>query len=321
MPPWFAEPGYGEFTSDPRLTDQEIQVIDEWVASGAAEGKAPRRQSVTPYSTGFSADVVVTMPVPVPVPAGATLEPQYIFLPLPFTYDRWVRGVEILPSAPTAVDHAILYVRPPRSTWLSRLQRGTPYMPSPEERKQIAQALEARENILGVYTPGASTVVWPEGMAKKIPTGSDLILEIQYINRKTEVAVDQTQVGLMVSSDPPRQRVVTLRVTPDGNSAATLPVPATLLGMRPYSPRVQTVLECDMLAAGGAEQTLLRVKPYLSGYAPHYALKTPRQLPAGTVLQWTTATSSGDEKRSPQVVGYFDIAIDPEASMKQYFAN
>src|SRR5262245_57344628 len=35
MPPWFADPRYGVFANDPRLSDQEISTITAWVDGGS----------------------------------------------------------------------------------------------------------------------------------------------------------------------------------------------------------------------------------------------------------------------------------------------
>jgi mono/diheme cytochrome c family protein len=35
MPPWLPEPGYGEFAGERRLTDQQIDTIRRWAASGS----------------------------------------------------------------------------------------------------------------------------------------------------------------------------------------------------------------------------------------------------------------------------------------------
>src|SRR5688572_31578038 len=40
MPPWFADPGYGHFKNDRRLSDAEIRAISEWADNGAVEGDA-----------------------------------------------------------------------------------------------------------------------------------------------------------------------------------------------------------------------------------------------------------------------------------------
>jgi len=38
MPPWFADPRYGHFANDARLSDDEIHLIRAWADGGAPEG-------------------------------------------------------------------------------------------------------------------------------------------------------------------------------------------------------------------------------------------------------------------------------------------
>src|SRR5947208_9903515 len=39
MPPWFADPYYGSFANDARLSTREIETIQAWVDGGAPEGQ------------------------------------------------------------------------------------------------------------------------------------------------------------------------------------------------------------------------------------------------------------------------------------------
>src|SRR6266849_5630275 len=39
MPPWLADPHYGQFKNDRRMTQAEIDTIARWVDSGAPEGR------------------------------------------------------------------------------------------------------------------------------------------------------------------------------------------------------------------------------------------------------------------------------------------
>src|ERR1700731_4182262 len=40
MPPWHADPAFGEFTNDARLSDAEIAAIIAWVKNGTKRGEA-----------------------------------------------------------------------------------------------------------------------------------------------------------------------------------------------------------------------------------------------------------------------------------------
>src|SRR5215813_2043587 len=43
MPPWFADPAYGHFANDKRLSDSEIRTISAWADGGAPEGNEKDR--------------------------------------------------------------------------------------------------------------------------------------------------------------------------------------------------------------------------------------------------------------------------------------
>ena len=43
MPPWHADPQYGKFVGERRLTDAQKSAIAKWVAAGAPEGVRDRR--------------------------------------------------------------------------------------------------------------------------------------------------------------------------------------------------------------------------------------------------------------------------------------
>src|SRR3974377_2506329 len=100
-------------------------------------------------------------------------------------------------------------------------------------------------DILLVYAPGSSPDNWPAGRAKFIPAGSDLVFQMHYTS-SGQAASDQTSIGLIFSTLPPDERVLTLHVTndhfliPPGDpdyrveARGTLPNDATLLSFFPH---------------------------------------------------------------------------------------
>src|SRR2546425_950374 len=64
MPPWHADPHYGKFGNDKRLSQQEIDTIAAWVDQGAREGNPKDLPPVPSYAEGWKIgkpDVVLTM--------------------------------------------------------------------------------------------------------------------------------------------------------------------------------------------------------------------------------------------------------------------
>jgi hypothetical protein len=38
MPPWLPQPGYGDFVEERRLSERDIQLIEDWVKQGSPAG-------------------------------------------------------------------------------------------------------------------------------------------------------------------------------------------------------------------------------------------------------------------------------------------
>src|SRR5262249_29650197 len=125
MPPWFADSKYGHFANDPSLTVEQIETITRWADSGAPAGDPRDGPPVKQWTEGWNIpqpDRVGAMPKPVSIPARGDVEYTYEIVPTGFTEDKWVRMSEIRPSSRASVHHAVVYIRPPDSTWL----RGAP---------------------------------------------------------------------------------------------------------------------------------------------------------------------------------------------------
>jgi len=61
MPPWKAEPGYGEFAGQQPLTGAEIDVIQDWVAQGALEGNRRDLPPVPKFAEGWQLGTILNL--------------------------------------------------------------------------------------------------------------------------------------------------------------------------------------------------------------------------------------------------------------------
>src|SRR5215831_10895273 len=53
MPPWLADPHFGAFRNDRRLSDDEIATISTWVDAGAPEGDAKQTPKLPAFESGW----------------------------------------------------------------------------------------------------------------------------------------------------------------------------------------------------------------------------------------------------------------------------
>jgi hypothetical protein len=351
MPPWFADPRYGHFANDPSLSEQEIATIAEWAKAGAVAGDphdapAPRR-----WTEGWNIpqpDVIVKMPRPVQIPAHGEVEYTYEIAPTRFAGDQWVQMVEVRPSSPAHVHHAVVYIRPPDSGWLRHAPVGEPFtaamLSDPEERRQ---AHETTSDLLLVYAPGSAPDRFADGMAKFVPAGSDLVFQMHYTTNG-EGASDQSSVGLVFAKSAPKQRVITLQlnnhalIIPPGADnfrvevQGTLPNDTTLLSLFPHMHLRGKRFEYDIVRDDGSVETLLRVN-YHFHWQLSYKLAEPRELKAGTKLRavaWydnskhnlhnpdpEKTVTWGDQTSDEMMVGFFDVAVPAAMNKWQFFVR
>ena len=284
MPPWFADPHYGKFSNDPSLTPEQIATISKWVDTGAPAGPPKDAPPPKQWTKGWNIatpDKVVRMPQPVALPASGDIEYTYEIVPTGFSRDMWVQMSEIRPSSPEHVHHAVVYIRPPNSTWLRAAPVGVPFVASDfKDPKLRAEAHETTTDMLLVYAPGSEPDRWPVDMAKFIPAGSDLVFQMHY-TANGHAASDQTSVGMVFAREKPKQRVLTLQLTnhtfviPPHDSnyevhvSGTLPNDCTLLSFFPHMHLRGKRFEYNIIHADGAIETLLRVN-----YHFHWQLAT-----------------------------------------------
>ncbi|MFN0106757.1 MAG: thiol-disulfide isomerase [Bryobacteraceae bacterium] len=209
MPPWFANAAPGAFANDPRLTAAEISTLRQWADGGAPAGL--RVESNRQWTDGWrigTPDAALSMSAPFEVPAQGEMDYQHIIVPTGFTADRWATSIEVRPSSRAHVHHAVVFVRPPRSVWLRAHPAGQLFT-----AKGLAlEGLSTLDEVVAAYLPGADPHILPEGHAKLIPAGSDLVFQIHY-TANGRAARDQTRVGLVFAKEKPRVRHYSLSIT------------------------------------------------------------------------------------------------------------
>jgi hypothetical protein len=330
MPPWFADPCCGKFSNDRSLTPAEIDSIAQWVDAGSPAGDPASAAVPRNWPTGWNLgtpDAVFAIPKPFQVPSKGPVDYQRFVVPLGFQEDRWVQAVEVHPGARAVVHHVVVYIRERGETWVTGFTKA---------------------DILQVYAPGTAPETWPEGMAKLIPAGADLIFEIHY-TPNGKPAVDQTRGAVIFAKTPPAKRVLTLQMSndhfeiPPGDpnyrvtAWGTLPNDALLLSFFPHMHLRGKSFEFTRILDNGQPQTLLRVPHYNFYWQLSYRLAVPLPLKKGTRLQWIAVFDNspnnprnpdpsaevhyGEQSDSEMMIGFFDVAVDAGVDKNRFFVR
>ncbi|MSV35784.1 MAG: thiol-disulfide isomerase [Bryobacterales bacterium] len=330
MPPWFADSCCGKFANDRALAKSEIETLARWAESGAPRGWEADAPPANVWTEGWNIprpDLVVSPPQAFHVPAKGAVEYQYFIAGARFSEDRWVSAVEVRPGNAAVVHHAVVYVRESGDTWT----RGP-----------------TKADILAVYAPGTAPDVFPPGMAKFIPAGSELVLEIHY-TPVGKAGDDRTRIGMVFAKAPPAKRVLTLQMNqtefriPAGQRDyrvsvwGTLPNDALLLGFFPHMHLRGKSFEFTRILENSLPETLLLLKAYDFYWQLWYRLAAPMPLKKGTRLNWiATYDNSAANPRNPDptadvgygfqsweemMVGFFDVAVDAGVDKKAFFVR
>ena len=280
MPPWSADPKYGHWANDPRLSEQEINTVVEWVNAGAPKGDDKDLPPMPKFSEGWTIgtpDVVLQMPEEYTVPADGTVPYLYFSMPTGFSEDKWIQAMEIRPGNRSVVHHVIAYaqdqsVKDTNPGGEGELRRGRTH--------------------LGGITPNKTGVVYGPGMARLIKKGSNIVFQMHYTTNG-QVTKDRTKIGFVFSKEPARRALIT------GNAInARFVIPA---GNPGYEVKASKVLDEDVLITSfmphmhvrgksftytavypdGRSEILLNVPKYDFNWQHTYIPKQPIALPKG----------------------------------------
>ncbi len=288
MPPWLASPEHGKFANDARLSDAEKKTIRDWVAAGAPEGKPADLPPPPRFVKGWQIpqpDLILEMPREVEIPAEGSMPYQLVEIDPKLTRDVWIRASEVRPGNPSVVHHVVVYVLPPG----------------------VEKIDEAGGDFLAAYAPGMPPRALPDGVAKRIPAGSKLMLQLHYTPRGTK-QVDRSRIGL-VFADPKAVHKelmsgmalnLRLQIPPGATDYVSradfrFSRPSKLLALLPHMHLRGKSMRFVARYPDGRHEVLLDVPRYEFDWQNLYALDQPKPMPEGTILHTEAHFDNSDE--------------------------
>lgn len=275
MPPWKAGPGDYEFKGERRLTDAEIETLQQWVAAGMPEGDPHRLPSMPTFTEGWQLgrpDLVVKMSETFPVPADGPDIYRNFVVPLNLTENMWVRAVDFRPSARAVVHHSLFFLD---TTGAARRRDEQDAVPgyggamglgglglaggrgglaglagvlggrggrAPMIDVPTVAGLGRAGGGLGGWAVGGQARALPDGLAFFVPQGADLILSTHF-HPSGKPELEASTVGLYFADKPPTRSFTAIQLPPLFGVFEGIDIPA---GEKHYTIADSFVLPVDV---------------------------------------------------------------------------
>lgn len=277
MPPWGADPGFGNFSNAMALNTQEKRALLAWLDAGAPkDGETDPLTAVRPPAPKTwrlgTPDIVVSLPEPQFVPATGILDYRYYDVPFELPEGTWLRGTEIRVTQPQVMHHALVYLRKP------------------------GEEIDFTQEYIASYVPGQEPSLFPEDTGKPVRPGTSLLFQLHYTTNGKAVE-DTLELGLYLHKSPPKHEVFLgsavnhrFSIPPyatDHETSASFTAPADILvySLSPHMHYRGSRMFFEAHYPSGDREVLLSVPDYDFLWQHNYNLAQPKRIPAGTVIQ------------------------------------
>jgi uncharacterized protein (TIGR03437 family) len=207
MPPWKPEPGWTVYRDERRLTADQIALIKRWVDGGMPPGDPAKAPPMPVLSDGWqlgTPDLILEMPKPYAVQADGPDEYRNFVISTGLTEDKYVRAIEVKPSARAVVHHVLFFTDTTLQARKLDGGDGHPGFPGFGSIFTIGDPVSVLNGGLGTWVPGTTPAFLPNGIGIPLPKGSDLLMQTHF-HPNGIPQQEKTVVGLYFGPKPSRE--------------------------------------------------------------------------------------------------------------------
>jgi thiol-disulfide isomerase/thioredoxin len=290
MPPWYADPRFGHFSNDRRLSREEIELLTAWVDQKMPKGDDKDLPKPVQWVKGWingKPDLVLSMPEEFEVPADGVLPYKHWIIDPKFTEDKWVKISEAQPQNPQVIHHLVVYIQ--------------------EDGSNNPIGKDGNLRILVGWAPGDLGYVAAPDTAMRVPKGSKLRLEMHYTPNGTKVK-DRSSIGLTFADKPPKFELflnelanMSFEIPPNdphyrADATFRFRADARILSFTPHMHWRGKDYQYEVIYPDGKKEMLLSVPRYDFNWQNVYRFKEPLKVPKDTrihsVAHWDNSANN-----------------------------
>lgn len=324
MPPWLPSEGQGVFVGARRLTDRELQTLEQWVDAGAPRGDGSDLPPTPVFADGWQSgapDLVLEIPAYELAAQGADVFRNFV-VPIPFEELRWVQSIELRPENPRVTHHARLGI----DSSYESIRRDA----EDDEPGYAGMAWgQDPDGQLIIWAPGVVAHPGTPGVAWPLRPKTCLVLHAHMQpSGKTELV--KFRIGIHFADKPPEQFPAILRIgsrdiyIPAGvahhvvTDEYTVPIDVDCHMIFPHAHALCRELHVVAEHPDGSRKTLASIEHFDENWHDAYRYRRPVRLVHGTRLTTTFAYDNTEgnvrnRHRPPRRVVYGSNADDEMA--------
>lgn len=306
MPPWGADNSgeCGEWRDARWLTDDEIQVFEDWVSGGMLEGEPPEVPLEPPApETLTDPDITIDFGFDY-TPSGSASNPEDDYrcfvLDPGLDTDQFITAFDVEPGNPEIVHHVILW-----SLEDAAAQTSAEALAGTEGSYTcFGSSGVSNSNPLATWAPGTGVVHYPETTGVKIAANRKLIMQVHY-HLLPEQQSDRTKVHLELADSVATEAFTYLLAdgglsVPAGQANAEysfsfdlsqLPFDLTLWGVLPHMHQRGVSISMER----NTDECLVDVPNWDFEWQQQYFYETPVQLTTSDSLTITCNYDTSDD--------------------------
>ncbi len=297
MPPWKPDPDFKDYRKENYLTQQEIDLIAEWVDNGAPQGDPQLEPGLPQFPSGSqigTPDLVLSFAQSHQVEGNNRDEYRYFVIPTGLTTDKKLVALEIRPGNSRVVHHTLV--------WQDTTgQAAASDAATPEYGYTGGGGSANFGGQLPGYVPGQKPILYTDGMAQTLYAGADLLLQMHYAPTPVD-ETDSTTINLFFADGPAPREVSSYVMVPFGNTLTngpfviqpnevktfhgtfTVPFKISLLGIAPHCHLLGKDWTAYAVTPNNDTINLISIPDWDFNWQGSYYFKSPLVIPTGSVL-------------------------------------
>ena len=301
MPPWHADPYYGEFEGDSTLSTEEEKVLLNWSEQNYARGEgvdplAELGQTKKGSWILGEPDLIFRVNSPQTIPATGADEFRFIEMDRLVENDIWVRAIDIVPGNRKVVHHGNLAVEWATEDGAQNESLDPASEDGDGEKTYLREGLNMEKgSVISGYSPGTGPLVMPEDTGIFIPKGSKLVFRVHYITTGKQ-ETDVTQVGIYLHKNKPAKilsvatmnnRDIRIRAGDQNYKRSAeykFENDVTLVALQPHMHYRGKSMRFTIEYPDGTSEAALSVPNYRFHWQRRYVFKEPKTIPKGTAI-------------------------------------